>query len=75
MCALALHANPARDSGGHTFGGTDYTVTREADKNYFLKGILDIFLGNRASDDPRPTCVQALASRPVVGVQDSKVQR
>jgi len=50
-------------------------VSEEADKNYFLKGILAIFLGKRTSDDPHPTCVQALAPRPVVAVQDSKVQR
>jgi hypothetical protein len=45
MSALPLHANPAKNSGGTHFGGTDYTETREADKNYFLKGILGIFLG------------------------------
>ena len=85
MSALPLHANPARNSGGTHFGGIDYTVSQEADKNYFLKGILAIFLGNRTSDDSHPTCVQApafavlrrggLASRPAVGVQDSEVQR
>ena len=50
-------------------------MSEEADKNYFLKGILAIFLGKRTSDDPHLTCVQALAPRPVVAVQDSKVQR
>src|SRR6266496_2175539 len=58
MSALPLHANPARNSGGTHFGGIDYTVSQEADKNYFLKGILAIFLGKRTSDDSRPTCVQ-----------------
>ena len=33
-------------------------MSQEADKNYFLKGILAIFLGKRTSDDSRPTCVQ-----------------
>ena len=55
MSALPLHANPARNSGGTHFGGIDYTVSQEAGKNYFLRGILNIFLGNRTSDDSRPT--------------------
>jgi hypothetical protein len=54
MSALPLHANPARNSGGTHFGGIDYTESEEADKNYFLKRILDIFLGNRTSEDSRP---------------------
>ena len=75
MCVRPLHANPARDSGGTHFGGVDYTVNQEADKNYFLKRIFGYFLRERTSDDSRPSVRKALAPRPVVGVQDSKVQR
>ena len=72
--ALPLHANPAKNSGGTHFGGIDYTESEEADKNYFLKKILAIFLGNRTSDDSRPPVRKPWRRDQVVGVQDSKVQ-